>query len=188
MYNVYRQTLNVPMIFSNPVAFKGGQTTESLSGLIDVMPTLANIVGIEPQNMTLQGKDLTPILVNPDAEVQEYVHFTYDDMYLTLPDPASMGPAHIRCIVSKEWKYAVYFDPHYGQKAQYEMYDLVNDKLEQFNLAHEKYSKGHEAKRQELHDKLTEVMIEKGTLPDTVIWPKVSGFDITATQTDAGSL
>ena len=188
MYNVYRQTLNVPMIFSNPVAFKGGETTESLSGLIDVMPTLANIVGIEPQNMTLQGKDLTPILVNPDAEVQEYVHFTYDDMYLTLPDPASMGPAHIRCIVSKEWKYAVYFDPHYGQKAQYEMYDLVNDKLEQFNLAHEKYSKGHEAKRQELHDKLTEVMIEKGTLPDTVIWPKVSGFDVTATQSDAGSL
>ena len=188
MYNVYRQTLNVPMIFSNPVAFKGGETTESLSGLIDVMPTLANIVGIEPQNMTLQGKDLTPILVDPDAEVQEYVHFTYDDMYLTLPDPASMGPAHIRCIVSKEWKYAVYFDPHYGQKAQYEMYDLVNDKLEQFNLAHEKYSKGHEAKRQELHDKLTEVMIEKGTLPDTVIWPKVSGFDVTATQSDAGSL
>lgn len=184
MYNVYRETLNVPMIFSNPILFPEAKETESLSGLIDLMPTLASLVGIREPKMNFQGVDLTPIFDEPAKDVQEYIHFTYDDTYLTSPDPKNMGPSHIRCILSKEWKYAVYFDPNYGQKEQYEMYDLINDPLEIRNLAHEKYSKGHEAHRQFLHQKLTEIMVEKGTMPDSIIWPKVSGVDILGTQED----
>ncbi len=185
MYNVYRQSLNVPMIFSNPKVFPEPQTTEALAGLIDLMPTLARVAGVDPGGWTFQGKDLTPIFSNPDYQVQDYVHFTYDDTYITTPDPASMGPAHIRCIVEKDWKYAVYFDPHYGQKAEYEMYDLKNDPLETRNLAHPEYSAGYEAERQRLHERLTRVMLELGTTPDRIVWPKVSGVDPTATQPDA---
>lgn len=180
MYNVYRQTINVPMIFSNPILFPEPVTTNSLSGLIDVMPTLATIVGVDKSKWKFQGKDLTPIMSDPKWEVQEYIHFTYDDIYLTLPNPASMGPCHIRCIVSKKWKYAVYFDPDYGQKAQYEMYDLENDRPEMINLAWKKRDGG--VQRQILHQKLTEMMNELGTMPDSVIWPKISGEDVLATQ------
>ncbi len=185
MYNVYRESLNIPMIFSNPILFPKGQTTDSLSGLIDLMPTLASLIGVNNPAFKFQGKDLTPILENPNAEVQEYIHFTYDDTYVTTPNPADMGPAHIRCIFSKAWKYAVYFDPHYGQKAEYEMYDLINDPQEANNLAHEKYSGKYEAERQFLHQRLIEIMAEKGTTPDAVIWPKISGVDIFATQEDS---
>jgi len=182
MYNVYRQTLNIPMIFSNPILFPEAQETHSLSGLIDLMPTLATVAGVNKDHWKFQGKDLTPVLNNPDWEVQPYIHFTYDDDYLTLPDPKEMGPCHIRCIVSKEWKYAVYFDPRYGQKAQYEMYDLKNDPAEMNNLAWEKDSGGEQ--RQILHQDLTRIMQELGTMPDSVIWPKRSGEDVAATQPD----
>lgn len=184
MYNVYRQSLNIPMIFSNPNMFPEAQTTNAFAGLIDLMPTMANIAGVKSKHWTFQGKDLTPILEDPNASVQEYLHFTYDDTYLTTQNPANMGPCHIRCIIEKEWKYAVYFDPHYGQKAEYEMYDLKNDPLEAINLAHEKYSKGYEKERQRLHQRLTQVMIEKGTMPDEIIWPKVSGVNMAANQPD----
>lgn len=182
MYNVYRQSLNVPMIFSNPKLYPEALETDSLSGLIDLMPTLATIVGANTNGLKLQGKDLTPVLLNPNAEVQEYIHFTYDDTYLSTPQLKNMGPCHIRCIVSKSWKYAVYFDPDFGQKAEYEMYDLVHDPLETRNLAHENFSAGHEKQRQFLHEKLTEIMIELGTTPDAIVWPKISGVDPTATQ------
>lgn len=182
MYNVYRETLNVPMIFSNPKLYPEPLETDSLSGLIDLMPTLATVAGVEKHHWKFQGKDLTPVLLNPRDEVQQYVHFTYDDTYLTTKNPADMGPSHIRCIVSKRWKYAVYFDPHYGQKAQYEMYDLVNDKAEMNNLAWEEGSG--EPQRQFLHEELTRIMNELGTMPDGVIWPKISGEDIWATQPD----
>ncbi|MCB0376189.1 MAG: hypothetical protein KDD04_09750 [Sinomicrobium sp.] len=117
--------------------------------------------------------------------MQEYIHFMYDDTYLIANNPANMGPCHIRCIVSKEWKYAVYFDPHYGQKAQYEMYDLINDTAEINTLAWEKDSGKYEGQRQFLHNKLTEMMLDLGTMAGAVIWPKVSGMNVTATQPDA---
>lgn len=184
MYNVYRQSLNIPMIFSNPKLFPEGQTTNSLAGLIDLMPTLANLAGINPKHWSFQGRDLTPIFSDPNTEVQDYIHFTYDDTYMTTQNPANMGPCHIRCIIENDWKYAVYFDPHYGQKAEYEMYNLKEDPIEARNLAHEIYSKGYEKERQRLHERLTEVMIEKGTMPDEIIWPKISGVNIAATQPD----
>lgn len=177
MYNVYQQTLNIPLIFSNPVAFKNPQTTEAMAGLIDLMPTLAKIAGVpNPEKWMFQGKDLTPILQNPEAEVQDYIHFTYDDDYFGTQSPANMGPSHIRCIVEKEWKYAVYFDPHYGWEPQYEIYNMATDPNETRNLAHPEYSEYlPEGKQQELHDRLIAVMQEKGTMPDAIIWPKIPG-------------
>ena len=80
--------------------------------------------------------------------------------------------SHIRCIVEKNWKYAVYFDPYYGQKAQFEMYDLRNDKEEKRNLADRRYAtKASEVQRLRLHRRLTDVMEKLGTKPDTVVWP-----------------
>lgn len=185
MYNVYRETLNVPMIFSNPIMFPEAQTTEALAGLIDLMPTFAEIIGVKDDSLIFQGKKLNKILAHPKLEGQKYIHFTYDDTYLTSINPANMGPSHIRCITSKEWKYAVYFDPNYGQKEEYEMYDLVNDPSEIINLAHEKYSKGYEKQRQKLHEDLKKIMDKNGTTPDEIIWPKISGVSPLATQEDA---
>jgi arylsulfatase A-like enzyme len=177
MYNVYRETLNVPMIFSNPMAFPTAQTTQALAGLIDLMPTMADIAGVNTADWTFQGKSLKPVLENPVAEVQDYVHYTYDDDYVTTNTPQDMGANHIRCIVEKEWKYAVYFDPNYGQEAEFEMYDLVNDQEEQYNLAYSTVAEKStdpaevEAERERLHNRLTEVMEKLGTKPDTVVWP-----------------
>ena len=172
MYNVYRETLNVPMIFSNPRAFPKAQTTRALAGLIDLMPTMADIAGVKAADWTFQGKSLKRVLEDPGAEVQDYVHYTYDDDYVTTPKPQDMGPSHIRCIVETNWKYAVYFDPHYGQKAQFEMYDLRNDQEEKRNLADRRYAtKASEVQRARLHRRLTDVMEKLGTKPDTVVWP-----------------
>lgn len=188
MYNVYRESLNVPMIFSNPLLFPNPIESNSLSSLVDLMPTLASIIQADKTDLTFQGKDLTPIIEDPNSEVQDYLHFTYDDTYLETNDPSKMGPAYIRCIHNKEWKYAVYFDPHYGHKMEYEMYDLSIDPIEANNLAHEFPSIGYEDQRQFLHDKLTEIMQELGTMPDAVIWPEISGVDPTATQINKAEL
>ena len=184
MYNVYRESLNIPMIFSNPKLFPKGERTDAFAGLIDLMPTMAGFIGLDSKDWTFQGKDLTPIFSDPTASVQDYIHFTYDDTYMTTKNPANMGPCHIRCIIEKDWKYAVYFDPHYGQKAEYEMYNLKEDPLEEHNLAHEKYSFKYEKERQRLHQRLIEIMEEKGTMPDEIIWPKLSGINVMATQPD----
>jgi choline-sulfatase len=175
MFNVYQETLNVPFVVSNPRLFPRAETTDSLASLIDILPTLATLAGVpERDRWTFKGKDLAPILEHPRAEVQDFVHFTYEDLYFYVP-----SPNHIRCLVEKRWKYAVYYDIYTGRAPEYELYDRIADPLETRNLAHPRAGANGaiEAERQRLHQKLTQVMADLGTTPDAIVWPKVSGGD-----------
>lgn len=183
MFNVYHQTINVPMIFSHlsDSEMFSGKTTESFAGLIDLMPTIAEIADVPTEKYNFQGKSLVPILEDSDKTVQNYIHFTFDDSYIQNATPQDMGACHIRCLIqtkgNETWKYAVYFDPNYGQEMEYEMYNLTKDEEERHNLVFaDKNDLGHIwNKRQELHTLLIKVMKEKGTLPDGILWPVISG-------------
>lgn len=170
-YNVYRETLNVPLIVSNPRLYPQPQTSDSLASLVDLVPTLASVAGTpEPERYGFRGRDLTPVLVDPTASVQDVLHFTYEDD----PFPVS-GAACIRAIVERDWKYAVYYDPFGGAPTEYEMYDLKRDPLEMTNLAHAAHNTPEaELERARLHERLSTVMDERGTRPDEIKWPDVS--------------
>lgn len=184
MYNVYRETLNVPFIISNPILFPNREESDALVSLVDIMPTLATIAGVPEQDQwVFKGHDLTPLLDKSATDVQDYIHFTYDDLYFYVP-----SPNHIRCISEKDWKYAVYFDIYDGREAEYELYDLRNDPLETQNLAYPsvlaqltpQQQEAVKVQRQRMHDKLTEAMQTLGTTPEGIVWPKISGVDLTA--------
>lgn len=106
-YNAYRESLNVPLIISNPKLYPEPQKTASFAGLVDILPTIASIGGVEnTERFNFRGHDLTPILEDPSAEVQDYIHFTYEDDAFPVTTAGC-----IRAIVEKDWKYAVYYDP-----------------------------------------------------------------------------
>ncbi len=172
-YNVYRETINVPLIVSNPRLFPEAQTTEALAGLVDILPTLATLVGVfEPERYGFQGRDLTPILADPTASVQDAIHFTSDED--TWP---VKGANHIRAIIEKHWKYAVYYDPVSGAAPEYELYDLQRDPLEVTNLAHnENWSADIGADRTRLHRRLMAAMEEHHTRPHEIDWPTEKAF------------
>ena len=62
MFNAYEETINVPLVVSNPVLFpRRGAQTEALASLVDVLPTLLTLGGRDvPRD--LRGHDLTPVL------------------------------------------------------------------------------------------------------------------------------
>jgi arylsulfatase A-like enzyme len=172
-YNVYRETLSVPFIVSNPVLYPRPHSSDALVSLVDVVPTLAAIGGApEPEQYGFKGRDLSPILSNPKASVQDVLHFTYED------DPFPVkGADCIRAIVEPDWKYAVYYDPFTGAPLEYEMYDLRRDPLELANLAHAAHhTPQSDVERARLHARLTDVMKEKSTTPDEIRWPAADEF------------
>jgi choline-sulfatase len=172
-YNVYRETLNVPLIISNPRLYPQPQTTDAFASLIDVVPTLAAVAGApEPDQYGFKGRDLSPILSDPKASVQDVLHFTYEDDVFPVKEADC-----IRAIVEPGWKYAVYYDPFTGAPTEYEMYDLQRDPLEMTNLAHAaNRTPESDVERARLHQRLTAVMEEKGTAPDEIRWPAVDEF------------
>jgi hypothetical protein len=172
-YNAYRETLSIPLIVSNPRLYPRPQSTDAFASLIDVVPTLAALAGTpEPQQYGFKGHDLTPILSDPKATVQDVLHFTYEDDVFPVK-----GADCIRAIVEPGWKYAVYYDPFTGAPTEYEMYDLARDPLELTNLAHATHSTpASEIERARLHQRLIDVMQQNGTTPDEIQWPTADEF------------
>ncbi len=158
MFNVYEETINVPLVFSNPVMFGGETRSEALVSLVDLLPTLLALSGRDVPG-DLRGHDLTPILAasaawqselanragvdlaavrdhsRPAHSVQDAVHFTFDDHQGgTAMQEAPGQPNRIRAIRTATGKYAYYFDPAGRAATEYELYDLERDPLETENL------------------------------------------------------
>jgi choline-sulfatase len=119
--NLYDTSVKVPCIFNFPGRIKQGIVNDSLLSAYDFMPTLLDIAGIDnPTGDELPGKSfLAAIESGTDKEYQE------NDMVY-----AEYGPA--RMVRTKEWKYIHRYP--YGPD---ELYDLVHDPKEKFNLLYE---------------------------------------------------
>ena len=158
MFNVYEETINVPIVFSNPILFPRQATSEALASLVDLLPTVLRLSGRDHPD-DLRGHDLTPILAAagapprelldrasvdlsavldhpaPAPSVGDAVHFTYDDhQAATATQDAPGQPNRIRAIRTPTAKYAYYFDPRGHAATEYELYDLERDPLEVENL------------------------------------------------------
>ncbi|MCG8458813.1 MAG: sulfatase-like hydrolase/transferase [Holophagales bacterium] len=177
--NCYEETIRVPMIFSNPL-LPQNERRDSLVGLIDVMPTLAKVAGVEDlaSRWVIQGRSFAQELLDGPAETRR--------RYLFVTDDCSGSYTSIRTIVEAEWKYAVYYRAKYGNilnyngevdsdiSLQYELYDNGPDgQGETVNLLDTDGSVPDDEsilrRWQQLHAALTRMMTESYTLPDS--WP-----------------
>jgi arylsulfatase A-like enzyme len=170
-FNVYEETLNVPMVFSNPILFPSEdeqgenipqRSSDELATLIDIMPTLAKIANVENPSKALQGINLLPIITE-GIGVQDEIMFTFDDTKASSADHASavLAANRIRCIRTKEWKYSYYFHALGSYPTRYELYRLTDSEdNEMENLAYnpeyadvrvELAEKLHEAEKRLLH-------------------------------------
>lgn len=138
-FNVYEETLSVPLIFSNPRLFPQARTCPDPASLVDLMPTLASMLGVEAPD-GLRGTDLGPSLRGEGGEpAQDHVLFTFDDMHAgtgRVPEVLPGAPGRIRCIRERRFKFARYHDTEGRHTDEFEMYDLVEDPDELENLAH----------------------------------------------------
>jgi len=152
----YEEVMNVPLIFAWPGRIKPA-TTEALASNVDVFPTLAAMAGLSGLPY-LAGRDLSPVLADPAASVQDQVLYHTDwEVQFKVGKKADAGaiydrPWHVRAIRDRDWKYAYYFAPGRDDR-EYELYDLKNDPIEMHNLASDP---GYQQKRKEMSDRLDE--------------------------------
>jgi len=176
--NSYQETINVPLIISNPKLFPKGTTTSSFASLIDLVPTIAEITGAaspaDLRKMGICGKSLVPVMQDPNARVRDNIMFYSEDFqyffnqFLGMKNTFETIPGKIRSIRFEDWMYAVYFTDK-GTRIQYEMYNLTDDPGEMTNLAW--------GSLQELHDMLTAELKTYKALPDGFQWPAKAGTE-----------
>lgn len=174
--NAYQETMNVPLVFSNPVLFPQAQTTAELVGLVDIMPTLAGIVGLtyeQRKQFDFKGIDFSKVLLDPIAHTQDKMLYTYDDNV-----PAG-ETGYIRTLVKAGHKFSVYYQTSDGTPTgiidqstfEYELYDMKKDPDEITNLMPVGGTPRNRdlATAKRLYGELTDKMISTKTTPNG--WP-----------------
>jgi choline-sulfatase len=176
-FNFYEESLTVPLVYSNPKLYPRPVTTDALVSHVDLVPTLASLVGTpKPARANWAGVDYSNVVLNPKSKgPQDYVAFTYDDFQSgqAEPTPYPKGPNHIISIKEERWKLAKYYDvevviegetpvskkPANPRPPQWEMYDLKTDPNEEVNLAYKGYERSplQERQFQRLKKKLEKV-------------------------------
>ncbi len=117
MNTFYNEAVHIPLIISNPILFPEAQTCDELVGQIDLLPTIAELAGLDAQEtkeeFLLAGNSFAKTLINPKAHTQYSLIFMFysGDNFKVLP----VGFSNVICgILTKKWKYGVYFAPEGG--------------------------------------------------------------------------
>ena len=146
---LYESAIRVPLIIATPFDKPQGIQRHELVSLIDVMPTVLELTGLEiPEEV--HGRSLVPLFTN-DAEVEGgtdervYVETFYPRLHF--------GWSELQAILEPTHKLIISPEP--------ELYDLVQDPEEQQNLASQRAATA-EALRREVEE-LVARLAENGT-------------------------
>ena len=97
-FNAYEESINIPLVYSNPRMFKKPRTNHSLVSHVDFLPTLASLIGAPSSaRADWAGVDYSDQILGASPKPpQDYTVFTYDDFQSgQARGPYPKAPNHI---------------------------------------------------------------------------------------------
>ena len=100
-FNAYEETINIPLVVSNPVLFPRPARSDALVSLVDLLPTIATVAGTGLDGQA-KGRDLAPIVAKHAAPENERLRRTTVDLGSDRRSPGRGGdrpgrdPLHVR--------------------------------------------------------------------------------------------
>jgi N-sulfoglucosamine sulfohydrolase len=129
----------VPMIVRWPGQVKANSTSQQLVDFTDIMPTLMELAGGEPER-EMDGKSLLPLLKGDEIALRDDIFLSYT----ALGVKEIYTPYPIRSVVTERYKLIHNINYKAGNpkgkskqktSTEFELYDLQNDPHEDNNLA-----------------------------------------------------
>ncbi len=124
-HGLYDTNVHVPLILSAPGALPAGAVVERTVSLLDVAPTILDLLGLGPLAAGMDGRSLVPLLQGEarSAGPQEG---------LLLTECSWMKKRALR---TERWKAIFSLEPDFHDRPAVELYDLLVDPGERCNLA-----------------------------------------------------
>ena len=129
---LYEETLKVPLILHNPAVFPRSQVIESQVRLIDIAPTILEILGLQNEAAGMTGQSLVAWLRGKSRK-------DLDSLVETFYPRENFGWSELVGLVSGRWKYI--------QSPRPELYDVKNDPGEREDLVASSAGKAGEMKK-----------------------------------------
>lgn len=121
--NLYDNSLKVPAIVKWPGVVQPGTRIEETTSNLDWYPTIVKMAGAHlPENHTIRGRDLTPLLRGEKVE-------NWDNDFYAEYSMINYCRAYMRCFRTPEWKLVRDF----LNRDRHELYNLSTDPAESVN-------------------------------------------------------
>ena len=118
----YNTSTQVPLIIYNPFSKTKG-TTNALTSLVDIYPTLVEICKLEAPKKQLDGVSLVPVLNNLNSEGKKYVFIKKNNGFT---------------LKTRDFSYTEFIKPKDNSTVARMLYDHRENKSENINVVHQK--------------------------------------------------
>ena len=118
----YNTSTQVPLIIYDPLSKSNG-TTNALTSLIDIYPTLVELCALKAPKKQLDGTSLMPILKNPKLEGRKHVFIKRTNGYT---------------LKTKAFSYTEFIRPTDNSILDKMLYDHRENKVENTNIVYKK--------------------------------------------------
>ena len=118
----YNTSTQVPLIIYNPFSKTKG-TTNALTSLVDIYPTLVEICELEAPKKQLDGVSLVPVLNNLNSEGKKYVFIKKENGFT---------------LKTRDFSYTEFIKPKDNSTVARMLYDHRKNKSENINVVHQK--------------------------------------------------
>lgn len=150
--NVFQGGVRAPLLIHYPEKYQGSKKIDQLTAHLDILPTIAEVVGIDlPNDRKIDGKSLIPLMNGDASNFQNRSFFSY----WTRKYPERYNNISIQ---KSGWKLVGKTD-YQAPIEEFELYNLTEDPFELTNLISSQTSKGRELKIE--MDELYEELIQE---------------------------
>jgi arylsulfatase A-like enzyme len=77
--SLYEHSVHVPLLMSGP-GIPSGEERDAFAYLLDIFPTLCDLVGIETPG-SVEGRSLAPVIADVGASVRDHLSFAYRHLH-----------------------------------------------------------------------------------------------------------
>jgi len=113
---LYSELLRIPLLVRFPDGSHAGKRIKPIVSVVDVLPTVLDIIGFKQENQFMQGESMAPLINGRVDKIHDHITMGFFD---------SLD----RCIRDEEWSYIRRPE---GRKR--ELYNLIDDPKEKQNL------------------------------------------------------
>ena len=131
---LYDEVIHVPLIIRYPDLFPPGKIIDEMVEMIDIMPTIFEISGIQG-NRWMQGKSFLELIRGRESSWKEYAFSETSLCGYQCKKNMSLSKARIVSVRSVYWKLIARHEP---DRMTYELYHLKEDPNEEKNLIHDR--------------------------------------------------
>ena len=131
--SVYGEMMHVPLVVRWPAGLEGGRAIDEPVQLVDVMPTLLDLSGLE-QPKGLQGQSLAPLLraATDGARTWRRRPVILEKLPMGMPEHPAASESY--AIIDGNWK-LVHNRVRPDGRPEYELYEFPKDRLDQQDVA-----------------------------------------------------